>query len=113
MTSTDIVDSHAEVAGRQLAPLIVREPLERFLDARGLGSGTLVACRLGEGHSNITYLISRGQTKMVLRRPPRPPFAPTAYDVAREARLLRALNGVSGVRVPRVLAVGDKDILGV
>jgi aminoglycoside phosphotransferase (APT) family kinase protein len=56
------------------------------------------------GHSNVTYLITRGDTELVLRRPPRPPLPPSAHDVLREARLLRALWGTAA-RVPEVLAV--------
>ena len=79
----------------------------------GIGSGRLEAERIGEGHSNITFLIRRGDARAVLRRPPRPPLPPSAHDVLREARLLRALEPTPA-RVPRVLAVGDDEsILGV
>ena len=92
---------------------MVREPLEEFLDAHGIGQGRLEAERIGEGHSNITFLVRRGDARVVLRRPPRPPLPPSAHDVLREARLLRALEGTP-VRVPEVLAVGDDEsILGV
>ena len=76
-------------------------------------SGRLEAERIGEGHSNFTFLVRRGDARVVLRRPPRPPLPPSAHDVLREARLLRALEGTP-VRVPRVLAVGDDEsVLGV
>jgi len=69
--------------------------------------------RIGEGHSNFTFLITRGDARVVLRRPPRPPLPPSAHDVLREARLLTALERTP-VRVPRVLAVGDDEaVLGV
>ena len=113
MGSPDVVDTPQEAASRELAPLLVREPLEAFLDAQGIGSGRLEAERIGEGHSNITFLIRRGDERAVLRRPPRPPLPPSAHDVLREARLLRALESTP-VRVPRVLAVADDEsILGV
>ena len=54
---------------------------------------------IGEGHSNITFLVKRGDARVVLRRPPRPPLPPSAHDVLREARLLKALEGTP-VRVP-------------
>ena len=82
---------------------MVREPLEAFLDEHGIGVGRLEAERIGEGHSNFTFLVTRGDARVVLRRPPRPPLPPSAHDVLREARLLRALEGTP-VRVPRVLA---------
>src|ERR671923_2210822 len=113
MGSPEVVDTPEDASGLEQPPLLVREPLERFLDERGIGSGRLEAERIGEGHSNVTFLVSRGGARVVLRRPPRPPLPPSAHDVLREARLLRALEGTP-VRVPRVLAVGDDEsVLGV
>src|SRR5216110_2554540 len=104
MASLDIVDTPAQAAEQELPPLIVRDPLEAFLDEHGLGSGAVEAERIGEGHSNITYLIRRGEDSFVLRRPPRPPLPPSAHDVLREARLLSAVRETPA-RVPDVLAV--------
>jgi aminoglycoside phosphotransferase (APT) family kinase protein len=113
MGSPDVVDTPQDAAELELPPLVVREPLEAFLDRHGIGEGRLEAERIGEGHSNFTFLISRGDARVVLRRPPRPPLPPSAHDVLREARLLRALESTD-VRVPRVLAVGeDESVLGV
>ena len=109
----DVVDTAQDAAEQQLPPLLVREPLEEFLDTHGIGEGRLEAERIGDGHSNITFLVRRGDARVVLRRPPRPPLPPSAHDVLREARLLQALEGTP-VRVPKVLAVGDDEaILGV
>ena len=109
----DVVDTAEDAAALELPPLVVREPLEAFLDAHGIGEGRLEAERIGEGHSNITFLVRRGDARMVLRRPPRPPLPPSAHDVLREARLLRSLERTP-VRVPKVIAVGDDEaILGV
>jgi len=91
MVSPDVVDTAAEAADLEHAPLVVREPLEAFLDEQGIGSGRLEVERIGEGHSNFTFLVERGDARVVLRRPPRPPL-----------------------RVPRVLATGDDEsVLGV
>src|SRR5687767_13667800 len=109
----DVVDTPQDAEELELPPLVVREPLEAFLDTHGIGEGRVEAERIGEGHSNITFLVRRGTARVVLRRPPRPPLPPSAHDVLREARLLRALEGTA-VRVPRVLAVGDDEsLLGV
>jgi aminoglycoside phosphotransferase (APT) family kinase protein len=108
MATPEIVETPAEAAGLDHAPLIVRRPLEEYLDAEGLGSGPLEAERIGEGHSNVTYLVERGDTRFVLRRPPRPPLPPSAHDVLREARLLRALEPTP-VRTPTVLAACDDE----
>ncbi len=87
-------------------PLLVLGPLEAFMDGHGLGAGEIRATPIGEGHSNITYLIERGDCQIVLRRPPRPPLPPSAHDVLREARLLKALLRTPA-RVPDVIAVCD------
>jgi aminoglycoside phosphotransferase (APT) family kinase protein len=103
----DILATHAEARGNARPPLLVLEPLREFLDAHSLGAGELAASPIGEGHSNVTYLIRRTDgSELVLRRPPRPPLPPSAHDVLREARLLRALRDTPA-RVPAVLAVGE------
>src|SRR4051794_2990570 len=107
-----IVDTQEEAAALDLPPLLVRRPLEAYLDAHGLGSGQIEAEPVGEGHSNVTYLVRRGDTELVLRRPPRPPLPPSAHDVLREARLLRAVQDAD-VRTPRVLvACDDESVIG-
>ena len=58
MGSSDVVDTAQEAAQLEHAPLVVREPLEAFLDEHGIGSGRLEAERIGEGHSNFTFLVS-------------------------------------------------------
>ena len=102
----DIVDTSAQAQSNSRPPLLVLEPLKVFLDEHDLGEGEIEASPIGEGHSNVTYLIRRGDAEMVLRRPPRPPLPPSAHDVLREARLLRALRDTPA-RVPVVLAVCD------
>jgi aminoglycoside phosphotransferase (APT) family kinase protein len=108
IAADDIVETFAEAQDNTRPPLLVLEPLARFLDEHGLGEGEIVASPIGEGHSNVTYLVERGEAEMVLRRPPRPPLPPSAHDVLREARLLRALRDTPA-RVPDVLAVCDDE----
>ena len=103
---TDVVATPAQAATLQREPLVVLEPLQRFLKAAGLAAGPISVRRIGDGHSNITYAIDGGAKQWVLRRPPRGPLPPSAHDVLREARLLDALSGAS-VRVPEVVAVCD------
>jgi aminoglycoside phosphotransferase (APT) family kinase protein len=108
----DIVNTPEEARRNERPPLLVIEPLRRFLDEHGLGEGAIVAAPIGEGHSNVTYLIAREGLQAVLRRPPRPPLPPSAHDVLREARLLRALRHTPA-RVPAVLAVcDDEQVIG-
>jgi aminoglycoside phosphotransferase (APT) family kinase protein len=105
----DIVATHEEITPGGRPPLLVIDPLRRFLDEYDLGSGDIRAQPIGEGHSNVTYLLGRDSgPELVLRRPPRPPLPPSAHDVLREARLLEALEPTPA-RVPRVLAVCDDE----
>jgi aminoglycoside phosphotransferase (APT) family kinase protein len=113
MRSLDVVDTAREAAELEQPPLLVRESLEAFLDAQGIGEGRIEVEPIGEGHSNVTFLVERGDVRVVLRRPPRPPLPPSAHDVLREARLLSALEGTP-VRIPRVLTTcADESVLGV
>ena len=109
----DIVETFAQADGNDRAPLLVLEPLARFLDAHSIGAGgEIAASPIGEGHSNVTYLIERADAEVVLRRPPRGPLPPSAHDVLREARLLTAL-APTPARVPAVLAVcEDEAVIG-
>jgi aminoglycoside phosphotransferase (APT) family kinase protein len=96
-------------------PLMVEENVEAFLDARGLGSGRVVATRIGDGGgSNFTFLIERGDDTFVLRRPPRPPLPPTAHDMVREAGLQNAIHAAGFTRLADIVAVcEDESVLGV
>src|SRR3954454_15387568 len=87
-----------------LAPLIAPERVEAFLDARGLGSGPVVATRIGDGGgSNFTFLLERGDERFVLRRPPRPPLPPSAHDMVREAGLQDAIRSAGFGRLAAIL----------
>ena len=83
-----------------------------FCDAHGIGAGPLRAERLGDGHSNLTYLVERGDRRFVLRRPPPPPLPPSAHDMLRESTIVAGLHR-AGARVPEVLAAcADPAVLG-
>jgi aminoglycoside phosphotransferase (APT) family kinase protein len=100
----DIVRTREEGEQNDREPLLVIDPLLEFLDANGIDAPEdLSADHVGDGHSNVTFMLSTGD---ILRRPPRGPLPPSAHDVLREARLLRALEQTP-VRTPRVLAICD------
>jgi aminoglycoside phosphotransferase (APT) family kinase protein len=98
-----------------LAPLIVEENVEAFLDAHGLGTGPITVTRIGDGGgSNFTFLIERGSDRFVLRRPPRPPLPPSAHDMVREAGLQNAIRAAGFTRLADIVAVcEDESVLGV
>src|SRR3954452_17937628 len=107
----DIVATFADAGDNERVPLVVTEPLKAFLDEHGIGAGELEIEPVGEGHSNVTYAITRGDARFVLRRPPPPPLPPSAHDVLREACVLRATAGQA--RVPEVLATcDDESVIG-
>lgn len=84
-----------------------------FLKAKGLYGGAPGPRRIGDGHSNLTYLIKVKEGAAVLRRPPPPPLPKGANDVLREARVLAALAD-QPVPTPAVLAVAQVgDVLDV
>ena len=69
--------------------------------------------RIGDGHSNVTFLVERDEWRGVLRRPPRPPYQAKAHDMLREARIQQALARTA-VAVPQILHVEhDLAVLGV
>jgi len=80
------------------------------------GTGALQVSPLGQGHSNLTYLVGRAGSgeQWVLRRPPAGPLLPTAHDVVREFRVLSLLAASSTpVRVPPVVALcEDAAVIG-
>ena len=107
-TLIDIVDTKAEAEGLEIPPLIIRESLSTALP----GEGPVDIERVRAGHSNLTFFITRGDDRWVLRRPPRPPFPPKAHDVLREHRLISALYE-TGVPVPRaVMSCDDDSVIG-
>jgi aminoglycoside phosphotransferase (APT) family kinase protein len=97
------------------SPLIVPERVESFLDARDLGSGPVTVTRIGDGGgSNFTFLVERGDERLVLRRPPRPPLPPSAHDMVREAALQTAIREAGFGRLAEIVAVcADESVLGV
>jgi aminoglycoside phosphotransferase (APT) family kinase protein len=92
--------------------LVPTGPLESFLDARSLGAGPISLRQIGEGRSNLTFVLERGPQTFVLRRPPPGPIPAGAHDVLREARVIGALRGTD-VPVPEVVATcADTAVLG-
>lgn len=86
--------------------------VQRFF-AREVGSGPVRIELMHGGRSNLTYAVTDGTRRWVLRRPPLGPLTPTAHDVGREYRVMAAL-GPTDVPVPRtVVSCTDLDVIGV
>ncbi|WP_037609211.1 phosphotransferase family protein [Streptacidiphilus rugosus] len=77
-----------------------------------LGTGPLTAELISGGKSNLTYRLTDGKHRWVLRRPPLGHVLATAHDMGREHRVIAALAGTA-VPVPRVhLLCADDEVLG-
>lgn len=56
-----------------------------------IGDAPITFAQFPGGKANLTYLVSAGDTELVLRRPPLGPVAPGSHDMAREHRVLSVL----------------------
>ncbi|WP_405564950.1 phosphotransferase family protein [Streptomyces sp. NBC_01180] len=99
--------AHAAVAGVDVAAL------QRYFDRHVPEcAGELSLALLHGGRSNLTYEVTDGAHRWVLRRPPLGVLTPTAHDMDREYRVVAALGG-TGVPVARaVLSCTDAEVIG-
>lgn len=94
-------------AGLPLSP-VRRFFAEHIPEASGEVSAELVS----GGRSNLTYLLTDGQSRWILRRPPLGGLTPSAHDIGREFRVTAALNA-TGFPVARAVALcEDSSVLG-
>jgi len=78
----------------------------------GLLSGSTTPELIAGGRSNLTYLLTDGDTRVILRRPPLGHVLATAHDMSREHRMIAALADTA-VPVPRALALcEDESVTG-
>ncbi|MEU6680831.1 phosphotransferase family protein [Streptomyces sp. NPDC046925] len=78
----------------------------------GLVGGPLTARLIEGGRSNLTYAVTDGATRWVVRRPPLGHVLATAHDMKREHRVISALHGTD-VPVPAPLLLCEDDaVLG-
>ncbi|MEU4211209.1 phosphotransferase family protein [Streptomyces sp. NPDC026206] len=93
-----------------LDPERLRAHLERELP--GLVRGPLTAGLIEGGRSNLTYAVTDGVSRWVVRRPPLGHVLATAHDMRREHRVISALRDTP-VPVPGVLLLcEDEDVIG-
>ncbi|WP_424214548.1 phosphotransferase family protein [Streptomyces sp. BI20] len=77
-----------------------------------LAPGPLTGTLIEGGRSNLTYLVTDGTARWVVRRPPLGHVLATAHDMRREHRVLSAL-GSTPVPVPEPVALcADEEVLG-
>ncbi|MDQ0841771.1 MULTISPECIES: phosphotransferase family protein [unclassified Streptomyces] len=90
------------------------EQLRGYLDRErpGLVGGPLSARLIQGGRSNLTYAVTDGTTRWVVRRPPLGHVLATAHDMKREHRVINAL-APTAVPVPQpVLLCEDESVIG-
>ncbi|WP_456249536.1 phosphotransferase family protein [Longispora urticae] len=90
------------------------DALRRYLDAElpGLVTADLTAERVVGGKSNLTYVVTDGAHRWVLRRPPIGHVLATAHDMGREYTVIGALRPTA-VPVPETIAhCPDPEVLG-
>ncbi|MEU6929897.1 phosphotransferase family protein [Streptomyces sp. NPDC046385] len=90
------------------------ERLRGFLDRErpGLVGGPLTARLIEGGRSNLTYRVTDGTGRWVVRRPPLGHVLATAHDMRREHRVISALRSTA-VPVPEtVVLCEDESVLG-
>ncbi|MEU3607858.1 phosphotransferase family protein [Streptomyces sp. NPDC035033] len=93
-----------------LDPERLRHHLDR--ERPGLVAGPLEARLIEGGRSNLTYAVTDGTGRWVVRRPPLGHVLATAHDMRREHRVISALGGTP-VPVPgTVLLCEDESVLG-
>jgi len=97
-----------------LLPGLELAALRAWIDTElpGRLAGDLSAELITGGRSNLTYVLSAGAERVVLRRPPVGELLATAHDMTREGRVMHALQRTD-VPVPAVLAqCADPSVLG-
>jgi aminoglycoside phosphotransferase (APT) family kinase protein len=88
--------------------------LRAHLDERapGLVKGALTGEVVEGGRSNLTYVVSDGGSRWVVRRPPLGHVLPTAHDMAREHKVISGLR-TTAVPVPETITLcQDTEVIG-
>jgi aminoglycoside phosphotransferase (APT) family kinase protein len=86
--------------------------LAAHLRGTHLETGPLTGELIPGGRSNLTYRVTDGTHRWVLRRPPLGHVLATAHDMSREHRVIKALADTA-VPVPKVeLLCEDPDVIG-
>jgi aminoglycoside phosphotransferase (APT) family kinase protein len=85
----------------------------QVLPSGSAGAAALSASVIGGGRSNLTYLLTDGQTTLVLRRPPLGHVLPSAHDMTREFRVISALSQTSFPAPTPLLLCADTEVIGV
>jgi aminoglycoside phosphotransferase (APT) family kinase protein len=106
----ELIDHAQDVReGEELDLNVLRDYLRPVLGSR---ADNLQVKQFPGGYSNLTYLLSSGDDKWVLRRPPFGSTVKSAHDMGREFRVLTALEKVFAYAPKPVHFCDDHNILG-
>lgn len=86
--------------------------IAQAMQARVDLAGPLSAELITGGRSNLTYLLTDGARRWVMRTPPRVGRTPSAHDVAREFRVTAALGPTDVPVPPAVVLCEDESLIG-
>lgn len=75
-------------------------------------AGALTADLITGGRSNLTYRLTDGRSRWVLRTPPRAGRTPSAHDIVREYRVTSALAGTAVPVAPAIVLCEDESLIG-
>jgi aminoglycoside phosphotransferase (APT) family kinase protein len=110
LTNNELVDQAGSIReGEELDLDCLRQYLEPVL---GSAVTTLEVKQFPGGFSNLTYLLSSGNDKWVLRRPPFGSTVKSAHDMSREFKILSALQKVYSYGPAPIHFCEDHEILG-
>ncbi|KJR08154.1 phosphotransferase family protein [Gordonia sihwensis] len=102
----------AATGSRELPGLDLARLTPWFIENVGPIDGALDAELIAGGKSNLTYRLTDGDNRWILRRPPVGKLLATAHDMGREYTMMSALAPTE-VPVPRMYAIcDDTDLLG-
>jgi len=109
------LDRVEEIDHAALDGLVDLDRLDEWMAGQDLpGAGPVTgAVRLQGGSQNNIYLLQRGDTQMVLRRPPQHLRKNSNETMLREARVLAALGGTPVPHPEFFAACDDLDVMGV
>lgn len=111
--TAESMDAKVEVAPVRPGEELDWASLERYLRDHLPGlDGELSVQQFPNGSANLTYLVTMGETELVVRRPPFGKIAPGAHDMRREHKVLSRLH-TAYPRAPKAhLFCDDESVIG-
>ena len=111
--TADLIDGASDVrSGEELDAAVLDAYLAGELDTWQDLDAPLQIEQFPSGYSNLTYLLRKGSTELVLRRPPVAAQVRSGHDMGREFRVLSALQGVYASAPRPLVYCADERVIG-